>query len=113
MPRSTVRESSQEAKNVANTPSATAAVSKTAVTTKLFPAKNIAINNSSKGNRPLQGTRLLVRMATSRSRGESMMRQPITPTALQPKPIAMVSACLPHARQRRSAPSKLKATRGR
>ena len=28
-------------------------------------------------------------MASSRSRGESMMRQPITPTALQPKPMHM------------------------
>ena len=34
----------------------------------------------------------------SRSRGESMMRQPTTPAALQPKPMDMVSACLPQAR---------------
>ena len=36
------------------------------------------------GKRPLQGVTLLVRMATSLSRGLSMMRQPLTPTALQP-----------------------------
>ena len=49
------------------------------------------------GNRPLQGTKLLVRMAMSRSRGESMIRQPTTPAALQPKPMHMVRACLPQA----------------
>ena len=51
------------------------------------------------GKRPLQGTKLLVRMAMSRSRGESMMRQPSHhPAALQPKPMDMVNACLPQAR---------------
>ena len=38
-------------------------------------------------NRPLHGTKLLVSMAMSRSRGESMMRHPTTPAALQPKPM--------------------------
>ena len=37
------------------------------------------------GNRPLQGMKALVRMATSRSRGLSMMRQPVTPQALHPR----------------------------
>ena len=40
-------------------------------------------------NRPLQGTKLLVIMAIRRSRGESMMRQPTIPAALQPKPMHM------------------------
>ena len=34
------------------------------------------------------------------ARGESMMRQPITPAALQPKPMQAVSACLPQPPQR-------------
>ena len=41
------------------------------------------------GNLPLQGIKLLVRMAISRSRGESIIRQPVTPAALQPKPMHM------------------------
>ena len=48
----------------------------------------------------LQGTKLLVRIASMRSRGEALMRQPVTPAALQPKPMHMVSACLPQAQQR-------------
>lgn len=36
------------------------------------------------GKRPLQGERELVRIAMRRSRGESIMRVPVTPTALQP-----------------------------
>ena len=65
------------------------------------------------GNRPLQGTRALVRIAIRRSRGLWMMRQPITPTALQPSPMHMQSACLPQARQRWKQRSRWKATRGR
>ena len=49
----------------------------------------------SAGNRPLQGTKLLVSIAISRSLGESMMRQPVIPAALQPKPIAIVRDCFP------------------
>ena len=47
--------------------------------------------------RPLQGTKTLVSTAISRSRGESMIRAPTIPAALQPKPMHMVSACLPQA----------------
>ena len=65
------------------------------------------------GKRPLHGTKLFVRIATSRSRGESMIRVAITPAALQPNPIAIVSACLPWAPARRNRKSRLKATRGR
>ena len=50
--------------------------------------KNMVMMAMRVGNRPLQGTKLLVMMAISRSRGESMIRQPTTPAALQPKPIA-------------------------
>ena len=49
----------------------------------------------------------------SRSRSESMMRVATTPAALQPKPMLMVSACLPWAPERRKSSSRLKATRGR
>ena len=45
------------------------------------------------GNRPLQGTKLFVMVAISRSLGESIILQAITPAALQPKPIHMVRAC--------------------
>ena len=64
------------------------------------PAKNMVIKAMMAGKRPLQGTKLLVRMAISRSLGESMMRQPVTPAALQPKPIQRVSPCFPQERQR-------------
>ena len=64
------------------------------------PRKKMELKDISAGNLPLQGTKQLVMMAISLSRGESMMRQPVTPVALQPKPIIMVSACLPQARQR-------------
>ena len=47
------------------------------------------------GNRPLQGTKLLVNMAINLSRGESIILQPIIPAALQPNPIHIVRHCLP------------------
>ena len=68
---------------------------------------------SSVGNRPLQGTKQFERMATSRSRGLSMMRQPVTPQALQPKPMHIVRLCRPCAPAARKSLSRLKATRGR
>lgn len=61
----------------------------------------------------MQGTRELVSCAVSRSRGESMMRQPVTPQALQPKPMHMVRLWRPWPPQRHMRPSRLKATRGR
>ena len=51
------------------------------------PIKNIVIIAISVGNRPLQGTKLFVMIAIRRSRGESMIRQPVTPAALQPNPM--------------------------
>ena len=65
------------------------------------------------GNRPLQGTKALVRMATSRSRGLSMMRQPVTPQALQPKPMHMVRLWRPLPPAARKKRSITKAARGR
>ena len=61
------------------------------------PTKNIEIIAISVGNLPLQGTKLFVSIARSFSRGESIILQPTIPAALQPKPMHMVSACLPHA----------------
>ena len=70
-------------------------------------------NRISVGNRPLQGTMALVRMANSRSRGESIIRQPVTPTALHPNPIHRVNACLPQPPQQHMGRSSRKAIRGR
>jgi hypothetical protein len=50
----------------------------------LLLQKNIEIIAISKGNLPLQGVNEFVMIATKRSRGESIIRQPVTPTALQP-----------------------------
>ena len=54
------------------------------------PVKNRVDMAMRRGNRPLQGTKLLVSMAIFRSLSESMMRHPTTPAALQPNPIHMV-----------------------
>ena len=77
------------------------------------PAKNMVIMAIKVGKRPLQGTKLLVRIAMSRSRGESMIRHPITPQALQPNPIHIVSDCFPWALAFLKNLSILNATRGR
>ena len=55
------------------------------------PIKNMVIIDISVGNLPLHGTKLLVMIAMSRSRCESMIRQPGTPAALQPNPMHMVN----------------------
>ena len=101
LPRSTVILSSHVAPNVSPTLSTSAAVSSSALTSELPPAaaKNMVMSAMSAGNRPLHGMRLLVSTASSRSRSESMIRQPTTPAALQPRPMHIVSACLPHAWQ--------------
>jgi hypothetical protein len=52
--------------------------------------KNMEIRAISVGRRPLQGMKALVRMAISRSRGLWMIRQPMTPQALQPRAMHMV-----------------------
>ena len=97
-----VPDSSRDTQKVRKTPSRMTPVSSSADSTPRpipapVPTKNMVMIAIRVGKRPLQGTKLLVRMAISRSRGESMMRQPTTPAALQPKPMAMVSACLPQA----------------
>ena len=112
IPRSTVRLRKKETSNVMPTESP--------MTTKRvipdihgLPAdKNTAVSSKIVGNRPLQGTKLLVNMAMSLSLGESMMRHAVTPAALQPKPIQSVSACFPCAPARRNSPSNWNAILG-
>ena len=77
------------------------------------PTKKMVISDIMVGKRPLQGTKLLVKIAINRSRGESMILQPITPQALQPNPIQMVRLCLPQAWQDLKNLSRLNATRGK
>ena len=74
--------------------------------------KKMVPNKIKLGNRPLQGRKALVSTARSRSRGESMIRHPVTPAALQPRPMHMVRACLPQA-HRANPRSRRKATRGK
>ena len=93
-PRNRVAERSLVSTRVAKIPSRINAVrisADTAVCAKppMPTTKNIPMIAISAGKRPLQGTKLLVRIANSRSRGESMMRQPTIPAALQPKPMHM------------------------
>ena len=52
------------------------------------------------GKRPLQGIMAFVLMAMSFSSRVGMIRQPVTPTVLQPSPMHMVSACRPEVPQR-------------
>lgn len=91
-------------------------VKRPALASELFPIliiKNIVIIEIKIGNLPLQGTKLLVKIAISLSLGESMILAPITPTALHPKPMAIVKACLPQEAHFLNALSKLKAILGK
>ena len=95
-----VRDSSQEARKVAAMPKRMTPVSRRAARAleekaPAAPVKNRVMRVRITGKRPLQGTKLLVRMAMRRSLGESMIRQPVTPAALQPKPIQRVRPCFP------------------
>ena len=108
----------RETSKVITTPRTITAINQTAETIDrrdeiTFPAKNMVIIAIRVGKRPLQGTKLLVMVAIKRSRGESIIRQPTTPQALQPNPIAIVNACLPCAHAFLKYLSMLKAIRGR
>ena len=105
IPLRTVADSSQENSRAEKTAVRTAAVKhRAAVTEAAFPAalaaKNKVIKVIRAGKRPLQGIKALVRIPIRRSRGESMIRHPITPAALQPSPMAMVRHCFPQDLQR-------------
>ena len=67
----------------------------------------------SAGNLPLQGINTFVRMAISRSRGESIILHPVIPAALQPSPIAIVRDCFPLASALLKKRSRLNAALGR
>ncbi len=53
------------------------------------PAINAPITAMRPPNLPLQGMKVLVRMAMSFSRFEAMIAEPVTPTQLQPSPMHM------------------------
>lgn len=96
IPLSTVFERIYELRKVIATPSTIKHVSSTADSNDapspaVAPIKNIEMMTMNVGNRPLHGTKLFVMMAIIRSLGESMIRQPITPAALQPNPMHMGS----------------------
>lgn len=81
-PFKSVRERSQDAPSVARIPARIKPVKMSAVAMEPAappppkPMKNRVMSMMSVGKRPLQGTRELVKMAMSRSLGESMIRHP-------------------------------------
>ena len=113
-----MRDSAHDEANMSTMPKTSTPTTAIAATVGPYSRGNAAATKSVAkricvGQRPLQSEKLLVRIAMSRSRSESMMRVATTPAALQPKPMLMVSACLPWAPERRKSSSRLKATRGR
>ncbi|MNC40470.1 hypothetical protein D3C75_891820 [compost metagenome] len=108
----------QETVRVTAMPNSTIPITTMAVARERRPlAAPAAINREDRrisvGQRPLQGTKLLVRIASIRSRGDSIIRVDIIAAALQPKPMDMVRACLPWPPDFLKRRSMLKATRGR
>lgn len=73
------------------TPDKIAADSKEENMPEAPPTKNMVMMAIMVGKRPLHGTKLLVIMAIRRSLGESMIRQPMIPAALHPKPMHMTA----------------------
>lgn len=86
-PRNMVLLSRKETNSVILTASTIRRNTKPPAATGFPPAKKNPERRISVGKRPLQGTRQFVRMAINRSLGDSMMRQAVTPAALQPKPM--------------------------
>ena len=84
-----------------------------ATTTTPSFGKNTEASKIRAGNLPLHGIIELVRIAAKRSRGESIMRHPMTPTALQPSPMQRVRACLPQPPHRAIQGSSKKAILGK
>ena len=109
-----VEERKREASRAAAAARAARSVSSRAVKAEVSGEASEAAPASSRdrsamraGKRPLQGNTRSRVIAISRSLGESMMRQPVTPTALQPKLIQRVRACFPQERQRWNRWSRL------
>lgn len=95
-PRSTVRESAHDMPNEAATPRSTMAATRSDAV--VDPAAIKHANAIRVGNLPLHGAKLLVKIATRRSRGESIILHAMTPAALHPNPMAMdrqFSVCFP------------------
>ena len=90
-----------------------AATSSELFSVNAVPAKNMSSNAMIVGNRPLHGIKLFVRIAISRSFGDSMILQPVTPQALQPRPIAIARLCFPCAPHFEKYLSRLNAILGR
>ena len=78
-----------------------------------LPAINIVAIVIRKGNLPLQGTKLFVKIAISFSRGEFIILQPVTPAALQPTHMHIVIICFPEQQHFLKKPSILKAILGK
>ena len=106
-------DSRRETSSVTHTESTSDASSPALAPSMASPERNAVKSVMSSGKRPLHGTRLFVSIAMSRSRGESMMRQPVTPQALQPRPMHIVRLCRPCAPARAKQRSSTNATRGR
>lgn len=77
------------------------------------PAINILEIAINKGNLPLQGTKLLVKIAINLSLGEFIILHPTQPAALQPNPIHIVIICFPVQQHFLKNPSILKAILGK
>lgn len=88
VPRSTVEESRRETRNVMRRDRSSIPIS--APVEARLPNPRQERSARSTGKRPLHGTREFVSIAIRRSRGESIMRQPVTPAALHPSPMSMV-----------------------
>lgn len=115
---SKVFESSFDTPKVAKIPRNTTAVRITADITELpkptvVPMKNRVISVIIAGYLPLQGAKVLVIIAIRRSFGESIILVPVTPAALQPKPIHIVRAHFPQEPHFLKVLSRLYAIRGR
>ena len=86
---STVLESILETSSVISTQNTSTPVISTAPAAAEY-VKNIVISAIIAGSLPLQGIKLFVIIAIIRSRGESIILAPVTPTAPQPIPMHMV-----------------------
>ena len=105
--------SREDTRNVPPAPIQTAAVN-TSASRRLFsrPSRTAPIARSI-GNRPLHGIIAFVQTAVSFSARVGMILHPVTPTALHPRPIHIVSAWRPEVPQRAKMWSVRKAARGR
>ena len=65
------------------------------------------ITDTSIGSLPLHGIKEFVSTASMRSLFESIILEPLIPTALQPRPIHIINACLPQAPQAANGRSRL------